>query len=276
MSAQPTTPFEQYAAQAAENYERDFVPAIGEPFARRVLDTAGLRPGERVLDIACGTGVVARLALEAVGPQGHVAGVDANPGMLQVARETGGGAIDWHQAPAEQLPVPDSSIDVALCSLGLMFFGDKPQAIREIRRVLTPGGRAILGTPGPTPALFNAIDQALITHVGPGASMFVHTVFSVHEPAEVLDLLRGADLEDVEVDKDTISFRLPPAADFFWRYVNSTPLLAILAELDEPARAALEREVVERCQPFVVDGGLTMDVGVLVASARRAAGTPAG
>lgn len=270
MSTQPTTPYEKYAALAAENYERDFVPTIGEPFARQLLHAAELRSGERVLDIACGTGVVARLASKAVGPTGSVAGIDANPGMLEVARAASAGTpIEWHQAPAENLPIPDSSVDVALCSLGLMFFGDKPQAIREIRRVLSPGGRVIVGTPGPTPALFNAIDQALISQVGPGASMFVHTVFSVHEPAEVLDLLQGAELENIEIDKDTLSFRLPEPAEFFWQYVNSTPLIAIIGELDEGARAALEREVVERCQPFLVDGGLTMDVGVLIARAGR-------
>lgn len=270
MTAQPTTPYEDYAIRAAENYERDFVPVIGRPFAERLLDASALKPGEHVLDIACGTGVAARLAAEAAGPTGTVTGIDANPAMLEVARRTDAPApIEWKEGAAEQLPVADGSVDVALCSLGFMFFGDKLQALREMRRVLTPGGRAILGTPGPTPPLFDAIGQALIAHVGPGASMFVHAVFSVHEPAEVKELLDGAEFEAVGIEKDAIALRVPPPAEFFWQYVHSTPLAAIVGELEDGARAALEAEVVERCQPFVEGDGMVMEPGVLFATARR-------
>src|SRR5919202_168929 len=98
--------FEIYSGTAPENYERYFVPAIGAPLAAELLDVAALRPGERVLDIACGTGIVTRLAAERVGADGAVAGVDINPGMLGVARSAGPPelGIDWHEAGAEALP----------------------------------------------------------------------------------------------------------------------------------------------------------------------------
>ena len=107
-----------------------------------------------MLDVACGTGTVARLAAARVGSAGAVTGVDLTPGMLAVARriEAEGAPIDWQEASADRLPLPDASADVALCSLGLQFFPDRPAALREMRRVLIPGGRLAVNAPGPIPA----------------------------------------------------------------------------------------------------------------------------
>jgi ubiquinone/menaquinone biosynthesis C-methylase UbiE len=105
-----------------------------------LLRPAALRPGERVLDVACGTGVVARLAARRVGPAGTVVGLDVNPGMLAVARATTppGTVIDWHQAPAHAASLPASAFDVVTCQLGLPFFADQAAALAEMHRVLKP------------------------------------------------------------------------------------------------------------------------------------------
>jgi ubiquinone/menaquinone biosynthesis C-methylase UbiE len=264
-----TSLYARYAADAAQNYENHFVPAIGAPFARRLLATAALAPGERVLDVACGTGLAARLAADAVGPQGTVAGLDPTPGMLELARSASPPGIDWYEAPAEAMPLPDASFDVVLCSMGLQFFEDRGQGLREIRRVLAPGGRAVVSTPGPTPPLFEAIDAALTNHVGSQASCFVHAVFSLHDPTEARELFTTAGFDEVAVETDTVPLRVDPPADFFWQYVQSTPLSAVAAGLDEADRVALEREVVERCRPFVDGDNTVMEPGVLVVTGRR-------
>lgn len=269
MTTTPSRTYDRYALGAAQSYERDFVPAIGLPFARRILDAARLTPGERVIDVACGTGVVARLAAEAVGAGGRVAGLDGNPAMLQVARTHSPEGIDWHEAPAERMPVPDESFDAVLCSLGLMFFGDKPAALREMRRVLAPGGRVVIGTPGPTPPQLAAIGQALAAHAGPAASAFVHAVFSFHDPAEARRLLHEAGFAAIDVATGSVPVRLAPPVEFLWQYVHSTPLVAVLADLDQPTRDALERDVAERCRPFVDGDGMVMEPGLLLATARR-------
>jgi ubiquinone/menaquinone biosynthesis C-methylase UbiE len=262
------TTYDTFVASAAENYERDFVPAIGTPVAERLLDSARLEPGERVLDVACGTGIVARLALDAVAPNGTVTGLDATPDMLEVARRKNPG-VEWHHAPAERMPLADENFDVVVCSLGLMFFEDKVGALREMRRVLAPGGRVVIGTPGPTPPLFEAIETSLSEHVGPAASMFVRVVFSLHEASQVHGLLEEAGFADIEIERTTVPLRVAAPAPFFWQYVHSTPLISVIGSLDADARARLERDVVERCRPFVVNGGAEMEPGLLLAVGRR-------
>lgn len=130
----------QAQVAAAEAYEAIFVPSLIGEWAPRVLEAAGVQPRDRVLDVACGTGVVARAALPVVGEAGRVAGADANPGMLAVARARAP-EVEWHLAPAERLPFGNHEFDVVACQFGLMFFTDRQRALREMLRVCRPGGR---------------------------------------------------------------------------------------------------------------------------------------
>lgn len=260
-----------YRGSAPENYERYFVPAIGAPAARGLVAIAALRPGERALDVACGTGVVARLASEAVGPAGTVAGLDVNPGMLAVARSTAppGQAIEWHEASAEAIPLPDASFDVVLCQMGLQFVPDKHAALSEMRRVLAPGGRLILNVPGPTPQLFTVMAEALARHIGADTAGFVNQVFSLHDTAEIHDLIGGAGFQDVSVRAETQSLRLPPPEEFLWQYVHSTPLAGAVAQVDDERRDSLERDVAAQWQALVEDRTLVLQVRMVVATARN-------
>ncbi|MGB5759321.1 MAG: methyltransferase domain-containing protein, partial [Acidimicrobiales bacterium] len=201
--------------------------------------------------------------------EGTVAGLDSNPAMLEVARNVSPDRIVWQEAPAESMPLPDAVFDLVLCSMGLQFFPDKDQALRETLRVLAPSGRAVWCTPGPIPALFEAIDRALSNHVGPGASMFIHAVFSLHDTVEAQTLMETAGFDRVEVETASVTLRLAPPADFLWQYVRSTPLAAAVAQLDERARLALEAEVVERCAPFVDGDASAMEPGLLIVTGTR-------
>jgi ubiquinone/menaquinone biosynthesis C-methylase UbiE len=260
-----------YSGNQAANYERFFVPAIGAPLAADLVHLAALRPGERVLDIACGTGVVARLASQQVGATGTVAGLDVNPGMLAVARSVTppGISIEWHEASAEAMPIPDASFDVVLCQMGLQFMPDKHAAVREMRRVLVRGGRLILNVPGPTPRLFTIMGEALARHMGADAAGFVNHVFSLNDTAEIQNLVSGAGFDDVSVHSDTKPLRLPAPEEFLWQYVHSTPLAGAVAQVDDEHRASLERDVVAKWQDFVKDGALVLPVRIVIATARK-------
>lgn len=260
-----------YGGKGPENYERHFVPAIGAPLADDLVEIADIRPGERVLDVACGTGVVARLAAQRVGANGTVAGLDLNPGMLAVARSAtpSGMTIQWHEASAEKMPLPDASFDIVLCQMGLQFVPDKSAVLREMHRILAPGGRLILNVPGPTPPLMVVLRESLARHIGAEAEGFVTQVFSLHDKAELQKLIEGVGFQEVSVQADTKTLRLPAPEEFLWGYVYSTPLAAVVAKLDEERRGSLERDVVARWQEFVKDRSMMLQLRMVVATARK-------
>jgi ubiquinone/menaquinone biosynthesis C-methylase UbiE len=252
----------EFMRRIAENYERYFVPSIGAPVALDLIKAARLRPGERVLDAACGTGVVTKLAADRVAPGGIVAGLDPNPAMLAVARETTRSDhwIEWRQAAAEDVPFPDENFDAVLCGMGLQFFSDKEAGLRQFHRVLVPGGRLVANVPGPAPPPFAMMADTLARHVGPESASFLQTVFSLHDPDDLRDLATRVGFGAVDIRSAVTSLELPPPAEFLWQYVWSTPLAFDLAPADEERRAALENEFSEKCRASAPKGPLASGV----------------
>ncbi len=140
-----TTKTGQVSGSAAEVYENFFVPALFADWAPRVCDAARLSPGDRLLDVACGTGLVAREAKSRHGDTDAVTGLDCNDGMLAVAAELAPD-IDWKNGMAEDIPFADASFDVVTCQFALMFFDDREKSLQEMWRVLRPGGRLVVAT----------------------------------------------------------------------------------------------------------------------------------
>ena len=132
-----------HEVEAAQAYETLHVPSLFSRWAGHVAGAAAIATGERVLDVACGTGVLARHAAGVVGGEGSVTGLDIGAGMLAVAQQLGP-EISWHQGSAESLPFGDAAFDVVLSQFGLMFFPDRVAALREMHRVLAPGGRLVV------------------------------------------------------------------------------------------------------------------------------------
>lgn len=258
------------AAEAPAHYERHFVAAIGRPFAEDLVARAGLSPGERVLDVGCGTGIVARLAAAEVGESGEVAGVDPMPGMLGVARAVTPAdyGIAWHQAGAEAMPLADDSFDVVLCQMSLMFVPDPKEALAEMARVLAPGGRLLVSVPGEPSAPFAELADALGRHVGPDARGFLLAVFSLGDEETLHSLLEEGGFDGVEVDRTRLDLELPPAREWLWQYVRSTPLVARLAEEEASTLDALERDVLAAWRAHERNGGMAAQQSLLVASAR--------
>jgi ubiquinone/menaquinone biosynthesis C-methylase UbiE len=266
----PTFSETTYGGTGPENYERFFVPAIGRPMATDLIDLAALQPGERVLDVACGTGIVARLAREKIGAGATLAGLDPDPGMLAVAGEVAAGTgIEWHPSSAESMPLSDASFDVVLSQMGLQFVPDKAAAVKEIARVLAPGGRVALNVVGPRPGLMSVLADALATHVSSQSSKFVDVVFSLHDTGRIESLLANAGLRDVTVTSRIKTLELPPPADFLWQYIQSTPLRGVVAQVGADARAALQDEVLREWRAFMRNGTLVLELPVIEATAKE-------
>lgn len=262
--------YRSYSGTAAENYQRYFVPTIAGAVAGDLLAAADLQPGERVCDLACGTGLIARLAAEQVGPTGRVTGVDVAPDMIEVAAAQpapAGATIDWRQSPAESLDLADDSCDVVLCQMGLMFFDDKPAALAHTRRVLAPGGRLVVNTPGTIQAPFAIMDAALARHISPQLAGFVGLVFSMDDPDALAQLLRGAGFERVETSTTTTRLRLPAPVDFLWQYLNLTPMGQVVNAAPEHAQTALEDDVASQWKAYTEEGGLVVDQPMIIATA---------
>lgn len=261
---------DSFAPSPPENYQRFFVPAIGRPLAEDLLREASLTRGERVLDVGCGTGVVARLAAEKVGPDGRVVGLDNNPGMLAVAQSSSAGqSIEWRHASADRMPFPDETFDVVLCQLSLQFMPDQMLVLREMHRLLVPGGRLVLNVPGPADPLFRTLADAMEHHIAHEAARFVNAVFSLHEDAQIRGMLINAGFRGVEVQAYVKALLLPRAHSFLWQYIRSTPLAGAVAEASEQSRAAMENEVLASWIEQDGEDGLRYTQRIVMASAHR-------
>jgi len=202
----------QLDGSAPELYEKYLVPAITTKWAEDIVGRAQPRGGEDVLDVACGTGVVARLVSKRMA-QGRVTGLDLNAGMLAVARTlpNEGAVIDWIEGSALDLPFPDGKFNLVLCQLGLQFFPDQGRALCEMHRVLTSSGRVALSVYSPierTPGA-NSFVLALDRVLGPTASKIKRGEHSFNAPEELRELIIQAGFPSVEVQTvvQQIAFR---------------------------------------------------------------------
>lgn len=189
---------EEIAAAAA--YEKLHVPALFQQWAPRVIEAAKIHPGQRVLDVACGTGILARETARVLGDEASIAGLDASPGMLAVAKQIAP-EIAWQQGLAESLPYQTASFDAVISQFGLMFFQDRQTALAEIMRVLAPGGRVAI-------AVWESLDnsQAYLTEVallerlaGQQAADALRAPFVLGNRSELTALFQAAGLTSVEV-----------------------------------------------------------------------------
>jgi SAM-dependent methyltransferase len=231
-----TTEGFQVSLQAAEMYEARFVPAIFAEWAPLLVDAARIGPGQSVLDVACGTGIVARTVADRQGGNGSVTGLDLNEGMLAVAERLRPD-LDWRAGDVADLPFPDRTFDAVLCQMALMFFPDRSAAVQEMARVTRPGGVVAVVVPASIdaqPAYGPFVDLA-VRVAGPAAASLLGTYWACGDLAELLGLLASAGLEviDARTYLGTASFGSPE--DLAVTEVEGSPLAERITE-DEYAR----------------------------------------
>ena len=231
----------QVTRSAAEVYEEFFVPALFQEWAARVADAAQLAPGQKALDVACGTGVLAREATRRVQPGGAVVGLDRNEGMLAVARRKAP-AIDWRLGMAEALPFADGAFDAVVSQFGLMFFEDRRAALSEMWRVLRPGGRlavAVWDTLDHTPG-YAAMTALLQRLFGDRVADALRAPFALGDPDALRTLFTEADIAEIEIHTSDGTARFPSIESWVHTDVKGWTLADLIddAQYDELRRTA--------------------------------------
>jgi SAM-dependent methyltransferase len=198
------------AVAGARAYEELHVPALFQEWVEPVLDAARVGEGQNVVDVACGTGVLARGALERVGSGGSVIGVDPDRGMLAVAAEIEA-SIEWRQGVASALPFPRRSADAVVSQFGMMFFLDRAAAASEMHRVLRDDGRCAVAV---WDALENqpayAIEVAILDEIaGTDAGDALRAPFVLGDADEVRAVLESSGFRDVQVESRVGTARFP-------------------------------------------------------------------
>lgn len=252
-------------------YERELVGPLFRPWVDLLLDGVGLEPGERVLDVACGTGIVARVAYERLGGEGRVVGVDLSPLMLAQAR-TVAPHLEWREGSADALPLADGErFDVLTCQQGLQFFPDRPKAAAEMRRALGPGGRVALATWRPLQEvpLMAELQEVAERRVGG----IRDTRHGFGDAVAIAELLKGAGFRDVEVEKHERTIRFDDGATLV--RLNAMAIIG----MSEAGKSMSDEERARTAEALTADSadvidrysdgaGLAFRMGTNVATAR--------
>lgn len=272
MSATARTDAWSAGGAPAANYQRELVPVLFEPWARDLVAEADLRPGDRILDLACGTGIIARTATRGI-DLSAVTGIDVNADMLAVARAESVSTrppITWLRADATDTGLPDAAIDVAFCQQGLQFFPDRHAALTELRRVVAPGGRIVISAwtdpDSPGYAGFAPAFRHHIPHL-PQAVDFLRAIFSLADPAELHDLLVAAGFHDVKITRESRMVRCASIAHWVTMFITAAPapgLATITPAIRDRIAAHMARDLTE----YVGPEGFAFPLAAHVATAR--------
>lgn len=261
------------SADAPRNYEQYLGPAMFEPLALATAEAVEAGPGDRALDVACGTGILTRVLSGRVGAGGRVIGLDLGEGMLATARShsSPGAPIEYLQGSAQDLPFADGEFTVVTCQQGLQFFPDRAAALAEFRRVLTPAGRLGIACWGATAeqAGFKLIGEALDRHYGSDVGDLIRSPFQLGDPAALRLLLEEAGFGDVVVEIERVEAGFPDADHFAPRVISAGPVADAFAAGDSEQQQAVTADVARALAPYRDGDRVAFEMPSLVAVARR-------
>jgi ubiquinone/menaquinone biosynthesis C-methylase UbiE len=266
-----TSPQTLFSSSFPEVYERFLVAPLFRPFAQALLDRAHLTRDDRLLDVACGTGIVARLAREVIGERGRVVGIDVSPAMVGMAKSVAP-SIEWREGDATHLPAAgDDTFTVVTCHQGVQFFPDKPSAVREMRRVLAPGGRLAIAAwrSADDIPIMRDLQRIAEKHLGP----IVDRRHSFGDAETIRALLTEAGFGAIAIETVTLPVRMSDATVF--PQLNAMALMGMSTAAkamgeEERSRVAavITTESIEAARPYLVGPAIVFDLASTIATGR--------
>ncbi len=244
----------QVSTSAAEIYEEFFIPALFREWAERVADEAEIEKGQKVLDVACGTGVLTREVFERVEREGSVIGLDVNEGMLAVAAKKSPPEIEWKFGAAEAIPFGDETFDRVVSQFGLMFFTDKPLAIGEMFRVLKSGGRFSIAVWDKleNAAGYRKVVELLQRLFGEEVADALRSPYSLGDTEFLKTLFEQAEVRDLEIKTLEGEARFPSIESWMFTDVKGWTLAEII---DDEQYELLLAEAKEELKDFLTEDG---------------------
>ena len=260
----------QTTTPPSEIYERYMVPAIFARWSQVLLELVAPKPGERVLDLACGTGVVGRMTVPMVQPGGGVCGVDFNAAQIATARNMDP-SIDWREGNAGSLSFADQEFDLVVCQQGFQFFPDRVQAVREIHRVLKPGGRvgiavwsSIENSPG-----YLALAHALGRTVGSSAEGLLDELFALSDVEEVRRMFVNGGFPDAIVMSPSKDAIFASAEEFTRALVVGSIMRRTNAQFSEEILSLLAADVAAEMESYIGENGLIFPMEAHLLTAKK-------
>jgi ubiquinone/menaquinone biosynthesis C-methylase UbiE len=255
-------------------YERYIVQAWMGAWAQTLVETACLRKNEQILDIGCGTGIVARKAAALVGNGKNVIGLDISEGMIRSARtlaeREGLYGIEWRQGDAASMPFDDEKFEVVLCQQGLQFCSDPSAVLREIFRVMREDGRLAISLwrELKRQPYFMAIAKIYESFFKKEATM-VHKSFPSSSRERLRKLIIDAGFRNIHIGLEVKMARFSPVEDFIPGYLNATPLAQEINCLNEQERSEMYRQIVASISNYIDDDGLAAPMESYVIAATK-------
>lgn len=259
----------QISGNAAEVYEEFFVPALFQEWANRVAVAAAIQPDWRVLDVACGTGILARTISARLDARGSVVGLDLNEGMLQVAKHKAP-AIEWRQGRAESLPFEANRFDATVSQFGLMFFEDRRAALQEMARVLKPGGHlavAVWDSLENTPA-YAEVTALLQRLFGTQVANALAAPFVLGDPQVLRSLFTQAGMPDAKITRQQGNARFPSIRSWIYTEIKGWTLADVI---DDAQFEQFRVEAEQILKPYAADDGtVTISTPAYIITATKA------
>lgn len=251
-------------------YEELMVPAFFRVYAEDLLERAAPQPGERLLDLATGTGIVPRVALATDRGLQRIVGLDMTPGMLEIAKAaTAGSHAEWLEGDALNLPFEAGEFDIVTCQQGLQFFPDRAAALAQMHRVLAPGGRVAVAcwAPASEQEAYSVFGQ-MMSDLEPEYAGVALAPFVLGDPDELGGLLSAGGFEDVAVERVALRAHFASPDAFYRSFAEGSPFAFVIADLGPERVSALRAATLAALAPLDGPDGMHPGMVTYVATGR--------